>query len=221
MKKTLPILFIIVSLTLTLTGCSIKKENSLHGKEQVEALREEAKGWQSGRYLFTNLETGEMYQAFSFMYGTDGVQTCLYEQVTDGNYYAEYNDGNRLYVTDGESAAVYNTGSGGYESYNKENPHPYSTGDFLFYENLFVQSSAESSDSQGNVTYLYNYDTDKINKTLGTTLKSFVTTYTFDQSGNFLYFTQTNSNGETEYSYRIDLVDINSLTEIENPAIAD
>lgn len=221
MKKIIPILFIIVSLTLTLTGCSFRKENSLHGKEQVEALREEAKGWTSGRYLFTDLDTGETNQVFSFMYNADGSQTYLYEQVNGGSYYAEYNDGNRIYVLDGETVSVYNAGSGEYASYDREDPHPYSTGDLLFYENLFVKSSGESTDDKGNITYLYNYDTDKINESLGTSLTKFVTSYTFDNEGNFLYFTQTNSDGKKDYAYMIELLDMDALTEIENPAIAE
>ena len=213
-KKIIPILFIIVCLTLT--GCSIKKENSLHGKEQIEALREEAKGWQSGRYLLTDLVTGETDQVFSFMYDTDGSQIYLYEKVIDNNYYAEYYGRGLLYIFDGENVAVYNTESDGYESYSKDNPHPYSTGDLLFYENLFVMSSAESTDDKGNITYMYNYDTDKINKALGTSLTKFVTTYTFDSEGNFLDFTQSNSDGSEDVSYMIELLDINALTEIEN-----
>ncbi|MCH5350126.1 MAG: hypothetical protein J1E40_12435 [Oscillospiraceae bacterium] len=219
MKKILPILFIIVSLTLS--GCSIKKEYDLHGKEQVEALREEAKGWQSGRYLFTDLGTGEMNQAFSFMYNSDGSQTYLYEHITEGSYYIEYYGGGMIYILDGENISVLDEGSADYVSYNKDNPHPYSAGDLLFYENLFVRSSVENSDDQGNVTYLYNYDTDKINRSLGTSLKSFVTTYAFDQEGNFMYFTQSNSDGENDFSYRIELVDINSITKIENPMMSE
>lgn len=221
MKKILPLLFIIVSLTLILTGCSIKKENSLSGMEMIKALREEAGGWDSGRYLFTDLDTGDMNQAFSFMYEPDGSQTYLYERITDGNYYAEYCGGGRLYVVEGENVSVYNLDSDGYESYNKENPHPYSTGDLLFYENLFVKSSGESSDAEGNVTYLYSYDTDKMNKALGTSLTSFITTYTFDAEGNFLYFTQSNSDGTNSVSYRIDTLNVNTIEEIENPALAE
>ena len=219
MKKILPILFIIVCLTFG--GCSIKKENSLHGKEQVEALREEAKGYTSGRYLLTNLSTGDTDQVFSFMYDTDGSQIYLYEKVTGDIYYAEYYGGGLLYIFDGENVSVYNTGSGEYATYTKDAPHPYSVGELLFYENLFVMSSAESTDGEGNVTYMYNYDTDKINKALGTSLTKFVTTYTFDSEGAFLSFTQSNSDGAEDYSYKIEVIDVNALTEIENPMIPE
>ena len=198
-------------------GCSLKKENSLHGKERVEALREEAKGYTSGRYLFTDLATGETNQVFSFMYEPDGSQTCLYERVKDDTYYAEYYSENRLYVYDGETVSVYNTDSDEYETYSRQDPHPYSTGDLLFYERAFVMSSAESTDGDENVTYLYSYDTDKINKSLGTSFTKFVTTYTFDKDGNFLRFTQSNSDGSEDVSYMIEMLDINALTKIENP----
>lgn len=219
MKKIIPILFIIVCLTLTLTGCSVKKENPLAGKEQIEALREDAKTWTSGRYLFTDLASGETNQVFSFMYDTDGSQIYLYETVRDGVYTAEYYRENMIWFFDGEDVSVYNADSDEYESYSKDNPHPYSVGELLFYENLFVQSSAESTDDEGNVTYLYNYDTDKINKALGTSLTKFITTYTFDADGNLLSFTQSNSDGSGDYSYMIELLDINALTRIENPMV--
>ena len=215
MKKIIPILFIIVSLAFG--GCSIKKENLLAGKEQVEALREAAKGWESGRYLFTDLSTGDTNQVFSFMYEPDGSQVYLYETVSGDTYTAEYYGQGTIWLFDGEEVSVHNASSGDYEQYTKDNPHPYSTGDLLFYENLFVLSSAESTDGSGNTTYLYNYDTGRINNALGTSLTKFITTYTFDAEGNFLSFTQSNSDGSEEYSYMIELLDINSLTEIENP----
>ena len=204
-----------------MTGCSVKKENALHGKEQIEALREEAKGYTSGRYLLTNLATGDTDQVFSFMYDTDGSQIYLYEKVTGDIYYAEYYGGGLLYIFDGENASVYNTGSDEYEAYNKDNPHPYSVGELLFYERAFVMSSAETTDDDGSVTYLYSYDTDKINKSLGTSLTKFITTYTFDNDGNFLRFTQSNSDGSGDVSYMIELLDINALTRIENPMIPE
>ncbi len=209
-------LIITVLLCLTLTGCSLRKEYDLYGKERVEALREEAKTWRSGRYLLTNLDTDVTDQAFSFMYNSDGSQTYLYEKVSGDSYYAEYSDGKTLYTLDNGTAAMAKEGA----VYSEESPHPYSTGDLLFYENLFVSSSEEAADGD-NTVYRYYYNTDKINETLGTSLTEFVTEYVFDGGGQFLYFTQKNSDGEKSYAYRIDVTDINGLTEIENPILED
>ena len=216
MKKLIPILLLIC---ICLTGCSLKKEYELCGMEQVEALRAEAQGWVSARYLLTNLETGETDQVFSFMNNADGTQTYLYEKIVDGSYYAEYSGDGVFCVMDGTDVSYFKEGAEGYAAYTTENPHPYSTGELLFYVNLYVQSSAENTDGQGNVTYTYTYDTAKINESLGTSLTSFVTAYSFDKDGNFLYFTQSNSDGENEYAYMIETWDINSITEIENPAL--
>lgn len=219
MKKLIPILLIICC---TLVGCSLKKEYDLCGKEQVEAFRSEASSWQSGRYLLTNLDTGEMNQAFSFMNNSDGTQTYLYERVSDeGEYYAEYSGGSEFYLIDGDTVSLHKESSDGYIAYDSENPHPYSTGGLLFYENLFVKGSEESTDEQGNVTYIYTYDTEKINEALNTSLTEFVTTYTFDKDGGFLYFTQSSTNAEASYSYMIEVIEANALTEIENPAIEE
>lgn len=201
-------------------GCSIKKEYDLYGKEQVEALRESAKGWQSGRYLLTNLDTDVMNQAFSFMYDEDGFQTYLYEKISDeGNYYAEFSGRDAFYIIDGGEATVYNIGSEGYIFYDRNDPHPYSTGDLLFYENLFVKSSEEIPQEDGGTDYVYYYNVDKINDTLDTSLTEFVTEYVFGADGKFEYFVQRNSDGESSYAYRIDVIDADSLTEIENPAL--
>ena len=220
MKKILAILLLICA-AVSLGGCSIKKEYDLYGKEQVEALRESAKGWQSGRYLLTNLDTDVMNQAFSFMYDEDGFQTYLYEKISDdGNYYAEFSDRDAFYIIDGGMANVYNIGSEGYIFYDRNDPHPYSTGDLLFYENLFVKSSEEIPQEDGGADYVYYYNVDKINDTLGTSLTEFVTEYVFGADGEFEYFVQKNSDGESSYAYRIDIIDANGLTEIENPALA-
>lgn len=215
MKKIFSVLLLIVCLT-ALGGCSPKKGLDLAGRERIEAFRNEAKGRRSGRYLLTNLDTGETDQAFSFMYNGDGTQSYLYEVVNDGNYYAEYSDGLRLYVVDGGNAAVINEGGEGYVRYSEDEPHPYSKGELLFYADLFVKSSAETA-VDGGTSYVYYYNTDKINETLGTSLSEFYTSYVFDGSGEFLYFEQHSTNAEGSYAYRIEVVDADAVTEIENP----
>ncbi|MDE6133844.1 MAG: hypothetical protein K2G04_10800 [Oscillospiraceae bacterium] len=219
MKKFFSVLLLMVCVAagaVSLGGCSLKKEYELNGKAQVEAFREEAKGWRSGRYLLTNLDTGEMNQAFSFMYNEDGTQSYLYEIVNDGNYYAEYSDGRLLYVVDGGNSAIINEGGEGYVKYTEEEPHPYSMGELLFYANLFVKSSAEVP-IDGGASYVYYYNVDKINETLGTSLSEFYTSYVFDGEGGFLYFEQHSTNAEGSYAYRIECIDTDMLTEIENP----
>ncbi|MBQ8177117.1 MAG: hypothetical protein IJ035_08815 [Oscillospiraceae bacterium] len=215
MKRIVPILLLIC---ICFTGCSLKKVVELEGREQVEAFVAEAKTWQSGRYMLTNLATGETDQVFSFMNNADGTQSYLYERISDGTLYAEYSDGKEIYFTaekDGESA----DGEGAEDNvlYTVENPHPYSTGDLLFYVNLYASGSTSATDGEGNVTYTYVYDTEKINKALGTSLSSFETTYTFDKDGGFLYFTQSNSDGENSYAYMIEVIDVNGITEMEKP----
>lgn len=219
--KKFPAVLLLTFTAAFMGGCSLKKEYDLYGKERVEALRETAKNRQSGRYLLTNLDTDIMDQAFSFMYNEDGSQTYLYERVSEENgYYAEFSDGETLYVLNGGEVSILKSGSEGYVAYNRESPHPYSTGDLLFYENLYVKTSEEAPAEDGGVCYRYYYNTDKINDALGTKLTEFVTEYVFDADGDFGYFVQRNSDGESSYSYRIDIIDADSLTEIENPALA-
>lgn len=215
MKRIVPILLLIC---ICFTGCSLKKVVELEGRAQVEAFVSEAAGWQSGRYMLTNLATGETDQVFSFVNKADGKQEYLYERIADGTLYTEYSDGEQVYFTSETNGEVVQ-GDGAEDNilYTVENPHPYSTGDLLFYVNLYASGSTAETDAEGNVTYTYIYDTEKINKALGTSLSSFATTYTFDKDGAFLYFTQNNSDGENSYAYMIEVIDANGLTELENP----
>ncbi|MBP1549638.1 MAG: hypothetical protein J6A05_06500 [Oscillospiraceae bacterium] len=216
MRRVVPVLLLICICLMSLTGCSLKKVVELDGREQVEAFVAEAKTWQSGRYLLTNVVTGETDQVFSFMNNADGTQSYLYERLVDGVIFVEYSDGVRYYKSDAEVVAIYDDGTG---ICTTENPHPYSTGDLLFYVNLYALGSSSETDDEGNVTYTYIYDTAKINEALGTALSSFSTTYTFDKDGNFLYFTQKNSDGVSGYSYMIEIIDENAITELENPVV--
>lgn len=216
MKKTLTVLLLIC--VTVFGGCSLKKEYDLCGKDRIEAIRSEAGSWKSGRYLLTNLDTGEMDQAFSFMNNADGSQSYLYEVVSEGSYYAEYSGGGDLCIYDGGEVSVIKEGGEGYRKYSESEPHPYSTGELLFYVNQFVSSSAENTDSEGAVTYTYYYNTDKINETLGTALTEFYTAYTFDPEGNFVNFIQHSTAADSSYSYMIEIIDVNGITEIENPA---
>ena len=218
MKKIIPIL-LIICICVAMGGCSSEKEAVICGREQIEKLRAEAADWESGRYLFTDLQTNETNQAFSFMYNPDGSQTYLYERVTDGNYYAEYYGGGMIYILDGEQLSVINEGSPEFVSYNREAPHPYSTGDLLFYVAEYISGSKEIPLEQNAVTYEHYYDTDRMNKAIGMDLTTFSVSYTFDSEGNFLYFTQNSFDGKTNYAYMIETVDENSVTVIDNPAI--
>jgi len=202
---------------VSLTGCSLKKVVELEGMAQVEAFVNEAKTWQSGRYMLTDLTTGETNQVFSFVNNEDGTQSYLYEKIVDGKLFVEYSDGELFWTIDDGRVELFNTGSDGHISYTTENPHPYSTGGLLFYVNLYASGSTSEADNEGNTTYTYIYDTAKINEALGTSLESFVTTYTFDKDGGFVYFTQKNSDGENGYAYMIEVLDVNAVGELENP----
>lgn len=215
MKRIVPILLLIC---ICFTGCSLKKVIELEGREQVEAFVAQAKTWQSGRYMLTNINTGETDQVFSFVNNADGTQSYLYERIIDGALHTEYSDGKEIYFTVEKDGQI-TEGEGAEDNvlYTVENPHPYSTGDLLFYVNLYASGSEAETDGKGDTTYTYYYDTEKINKALGTSLSSFVTTYTFDKDGNFVYFTQKNSDGTNSYAYMIEVLDVNSVTELENP----
>lgn len=211
--------FLMLSLVFAvaaLSACSTKQE--LPGSDRIEALRTAAQGYESARYIITNLDSGETEQTFAFMFDADNSQIyCCEGQDADGHY-AEYSNGRELFrERDGVGSSVP-SGSDGYVSYTKKKPHPYSTGQLFFYVNRYVSFAEETNDGE-NTVYTYKYDTEKLNKNMKTQLDDFSTSYAFDSEGNFVYFRQTNSDSSGSYSYEITLEDVNGISSIENPIV--
>ncbi len=218
MKRFLPIL-LTICMCFGLSGCVENKD--IAGKEQVEALREAAKEYRSGRYLIMNAETNILEQVFSFMYNEDGTQTFLYEIEQNGAYYAEYSDGKSFYRGSPESFEILDESSPEYQAYTEKEPHPYSDAQLLFYINNYISSSETGSDDNGNTLYYYTYDTEKISEALGVEVTEFATSYAFDANGGFIYFRQYNVADGVIANYDISIVEENALTEIANPFVSE
>lgn len=219
-------------LALTLSACG---KTAYAGSDRIEELRTKAASYDSGRYYVENADTGAVEQVISFFYDGEGREVYLREELNDAEYTAEYSDGIGLWrmtgTIDGESdvfalkdkkSVKVDPSDDSFAVYTKKSPGPYASGCLFFYVNGYILTASETADNDGNTVYAYVYDTEKINKELGSYLSEFSTAYAFDKNGDFLYFLQHNisadSNGETGvYGYKITLEDINSITDIENP----
>ncbi len=208
-------------------GCAAKSVDAV-GKDKVEALRREAGAYESGRYFITNAETNVLEQVFSFMYDSDGTQIYLCEGVRGGEYYSEYSNGKELFREENGVGAVISSDDESFAVYSRKNPHPYSTGQLLFYINQYIDASEEITDEEGNTVYIYYYNVEKMNKVTDGNLTEFATSYAFDADGNFVYFRQHNAseasgeNGSVSsesYIYEITVGEVNAVSEIENPVI--
>lgn len=214
-----------VLLCFVLAGCS--QEKDIAGSERIEALRKEAQSWESGRYFITNVDTDVLEQVFSFYYDSDDRQVYLCEGVQNGRYYSEYSNGLELFREENGVGALIPSDNETYAVYTKKEPHPYSTGQLFFYLKDYIASWEEKPDGEGNMCYIYTYDHERLSKVLGNTVESFVTSYAFDENGDFVYFRQHNSSditgnensGVMDFTYEITVEDVNAVTEIENPVI--
>lgn len=213
MKKLMLVISVLAAM-LSFTACG---KQELVGMDKIEALREYTEGCESGCYIIRNTVSGEIEQTFTFMYDTDDTQIYYCEGYDADGYYAEYSNGKELFrERNGEGSVVPSTDES-YASYTKKEPHPYSTGQLLFYVNSYVASAEETTDADGNTLYIYLYDTERLNKKLNTSLTEFATSYAFDSNGEFVYFRQVNSDGSETYSYGVEMEQLNNITSIENP----
>lgn len=210
-----------IIIIIGLSGCSVK--NNAAGTKIIEEFRKSASRYESARYFITNMENDTLEEVFTFYYTSDDKMVYLLEEVRDGVYTAEYNNGDEMYLTGEEGSNILKYGESGFESYSRKEPHPYAEGQLLFYVKDYIVSSSETVDENGNSIINYHYDSDRMNKKLGKSFTEFKTSYVFDKDGRFLYFTQQNStveDGEVfSYDYMIEIADANNISEIENPVI--
>lgn len=213
--KKLFLMFSVLVTVIALTACGTKQD--LVGMDKIEALRAAAEVYESGCYVIRNNADGEIEQTFTFMYDTDDTQIYYCEGYDADGYYAEYSNGKELFRERNGVGEAIPSNDEGYVSYTRKQPHPYSTGQLFFYINSYVSSTEETTDGEGNTLYIYKYDTEKMNKEMGTELTGFATSYAFDSTGEFVYFRQSNSDKDGSYSYEITTESVNGITSIENP----
>lgn len=206
---------ILLLMCIILSSC--QSRDPFVGEDMIKTLRSEAAEYTSARYLLINVETDMLEQVFTYRYNDDGTQSYLYETEAS-EYYAEYSDGKTLLRGSLASYEEVPQGVDEFAVYTKKEPHPYSDGQLLFYVADAISSAEQTADANGNAVYIYYYDTEKLNKMMSGSLTEFVTSYTFDGDGNFVYFRQHNvsSDGQS-FTYEITMQDVNAIDTVENP----
>ncbi|MDR0904223.1 MAG: hypothetical protein LBM59_06285 [Ruminococcus sp.] len=209
MKKFLSVIFII----LTLTACGAE-EKILVGQPEIQSVIDAAASLNSGRYIITNLTTGEPQEVFSFMFLEDKTQIWLdeteYKDAETGEYVRNYRyfDGKLEKSSDGsETPAVY----------TKDEPYQMSTGVLLFFIPGLVKTAEEVITDDGFTMYVWDYDIEKLRSQSDALAEvlTFRTTYLFDTAGEFLAMTEhiTYENSPPS-DYQIEIIERNEVTEI-------
>ncbi|MDR0986151.1 MAG: membrane lipoprotein lipid attachment site-containing protein [Ruminococcus sp.] len=210
MKKFLSAILIL----LTLTACGIGEPALLVGQAEIQSVIDAAASMNSGRYVITNLATGEPQEVFSFMFTEDGTQIWLdeteYRDASTGEYVREYRyfDGTVEKSSDGSETTA---------SYTKDEPYQMSTGVLLFFIPGLVETAVESTTDDGFTVYTWDYDAKKLREQSSAlaNVLTFRTTYLFDTEGNFLVMTEhITYENEPPSDYQIEIIDRNAVTEI-------
>ncbi|MDR0947261.1 MAG: hypothetical protein LBM87_05930 [Ruminococcus sp.] len=190
---------------ITAVSCGAVKPT---GTDRVEAFLTEASGFNSGRYLITNLNTGVTEQVFSFYFESDGTERFLLELSDGVNYSYSYYNGVDLTNSAGEKTSVNS-------SYTRENPYPMGDGSLLFYVPELIAESREFTDDADNTVFEYIYDTEQLNTLSNTDYNEFMTVWVFNNKDEFVLMSRsiTNKDGMVEI-YQMEVIDVNGVFEI-------
>lgn len=213
------LIIIVISL---FTGCEDNAPNRVAGGVRISEFIADTALYESAVYTVTNLDSGEIEQTFTFCYDDRGRQVYLCEGVSEGTegkeIYSEYSSGSELFREINGEVRYIRSNEPDYAAYTRERKHPYSSGELFFFHPAAVKESSETI-ADGKAVYRQTYDTEKLSKKIsaGSAVSALSTEFVFDNEGNFLYFTESIEVGETAYSYRVDISDINKIQKIENP----
>lgn len=215
--KTAAVIFIAAA-AIGLTACG---KEPFDGEDLVEAARDAYESYDSARVLITNEDTGEVEQEFVFKYDEKDSCTYLYTGGYEGTGYIQYNNGFECFTEQDGEYTYLERGDTDFEAYTRDSKHPQASGAYLPYERSAIESVEKSEDSDGNTVYTYSYDPDSFDT--DASIASFDAVYHFDDDGELAYFEEISvlsEDGEdVKHSYRIDITDINSVDEIENPLV--
>jgi hypothetical protein len=209
MKKFFAAIFIV----LMLTACNTAREPLL-GQAELQSVIDAAASLSSGRYVITNLATGEPQEVFSFMFTEDGTQIWLdeteYKDADTGEYVRSYTyyDGVNITTSDGTSTPAV---------YTKDEPYQMSTGVLLFFIPDLVKTATVNTTDDGFTIYTWDYDVQKLtqNSPALSGAQTFKTTYLFDSEGIFLAMTEhITYEVDPPSDYQIEIIERNEVTEI-------
>lgn len=213
-RKFTNILFIIGFGLTALSGCQIEDEK-VAGQELVENARITLSQMNSGVITVTNNLTNEVEQTLTFRYDEVGIFTYTLE----GDGYTQFCNGYEIYTQENGEISKITKSDSDYQTYTADVRYPMTDEDYLY----FASEKLGDVKSEGNVfTYFYEVSAITGEENLGK-LEEFKTTFAFDDEGEFIYLDEIsryNQDGKiTEYSYRIEIKQQNSVDSVRKPEV--
>lgn len=212
LKTAAVALTVAVCLLCTSCGTPELKHDTL-----VYQAREDYATLDSAKVVITNEDTGDIEQEFTFKYDEKDVLTYSYYGKNGGKEYAQYNNGIESYTYDNGEYSHLVKGDKDFSKYTRKAKHPQADEGMLMFAPKAVESVSDIIGDDGSVTVTYVYDVSKLGKDaeeIGT--KGFSTTYFFDKDGELEYFTENTVTKNSQYNYRVDITERNSVDKIEN-----
>jgi outer membrane lipoprotein-sorting protein len=206
MKNKIKLLVIVVAFfAFCISGCASALPD---GTEEISAFIETASKFDSARYLVTNLHTDITEQVFSFMYDENGREIFLLEESDGENITYMYYDGEKITDQNGHQISSDT-------NFTRENPYPMGNGSMLFFAPDYIKSAKTYQDSELNTVYEYTYNAERLNKDLNADYESFITSWVFDNAGDFLLMSrQTVFNSGEIDAIQVEIFNINAVSEI-------
>jgi len=213
-----------------LCGCSA---NQPEGYGDFVKAREEYEKLDSARVTMVDLDSGEQIMEFVFYITESDEMVFSYRDTWGGQeqqafsdgaefFYKEYGDEKWTVISSADENYIYNI-------YNREYRYPYAEGRIFFISPESVEQAAVSGGEGEPVTITYVYDAEKLNSASITgvfeeisSFNSLTTILEIGADGIITGFTESGSvittdGEELTLNMRINVTDVNEITEIANP----
>lgn len=224
MKRIKKSLIYIIIVCLTLCGC--QKTPDYTGKADIEKARSLHTELESAKITMTDDITGEVIQEIEYLFVGE-VMTYMYMGKEGETTYYEYNNGTELnFITLPEEKEWNFTakGSDGYYTYSKASRHYFADGAQLFavYPTA-ISAVTEVDEDNGGKSYVYIYNTASL-KDYGAfegmgDIAIFTMTYSLNPDGYCTRFTNTYTMDEVDYSYTVEISEMNGLEKVERTEV--
>lgn len=209
---------------LCISGCSKTPEYT--GKTDIEKARSLHTGLESAKLTMTDNISGEAIQEIEYLFVGE-VMTYMYMGKAGGKTYYEYNNGTELdFVTlpDEKEWSFVAKGSEGYYTYSKLSRHYFADGDQLFAVYPTAISDVVLTEGEdGSKTYAYMYNAEALKdyeafEGMGD-IAIFTMTYNLDSDGYCTRFTNDYTMDDINYSYTVEISEMNGIEKIERTEV--
>lgn len=223
MKRIKKTLIYIIIVCFNLCGC--KKTVDYTGKADIEKARSLHTELESAKITMTDDITGEVIQEIEYLFIGEAM-TYMYMGKEGETTYYEYNNGTELnFIKLPEETEWRFTSKGNedYYSYSKASRHYFADGAQLFAVYPTAISDTSVNEDGDGKRYVYTYDTAALKDYVAFEgmgdITSFTMTYNLNSEGFCTEFTNAYVMDEINYSYTVEISEMNEIDKIERTEI--